>query len=59
MTITITLRTAKGRPTFPISHRPIEPIPASSISPDTTRFVDVPMSVTVPPTTAAKLIGMR
>ncbi len=59
MSMTITLRIANGSPTLPISHSPMEPMPASSMSPDTTRFVDVPMRVTVPPTTAAKLIGMR
>ena len=35
------------------------PCPRDSSKPDTTRFVEVPISVHVPPRIAAKLIGMR
>ena len=38
---------------------PIGAIPCCCISPDTTRFVEVPITVSVPPRMVAKLIGIR
>ena len=57
--IIATPATANGSPTAPISKIPMASSPASSSSPETTRFVEVPIRVTVPPTIAAKLTGMR
>ena len=51
--------TASGKLTRVISNRPSGSEPDSSSSPETTRFVEVPISVSTPPRIAAKLIGMR
>ena len=50
--------TATGRPTAPISKKPIGSSPASSICPATTRLVDVPISVVMPPSSAANDNGI-
>ncbi len=58
-TITTRLTNANGRPTFADLEEPEPGSPVSLSRPVTTRLVEVPIRVTVPPTTAAKLTGIR
>jgi hypothetical protein len=50
---------AIGRPSLPISKNPISRSSRLFICPETTRFVEVPMTVIRPPSTAANDTGMR
>ncbi|MDZ7780381.1 MAG: hypothetical protein U5R14_10680 [Gemmatimonadota bacterium] len=50
---------AIGSATPLISNMPSGAAPDASSRPDATRFVEVPMSVTMPPRIAANEIGMR
>ena len=50
--------TATGTPTALISKKPIGSRPASAICPATTRLVDVPISVAMPPSSAANDSGI-
>ncbi len=56
--ITATPTRAIGRPSLPISKKPIGSRPNAGICPDTTRLVDVPITVINPPRTAANDTGM-
>ena len=49
---------ATGRPTLPISKNPMGPRPASTMRPETTRLVEVPMTLINPPSTTANDSGM-